>query len=373
MKKCRICNTFENLQTRKSRGKIEIWNLCKICYGNSRKKSWRKKSEIEKQKIKNKISKETKKAMQNISKEKRKEMVRKYKESWNKYSQVELELIFKKRGEAISNSSKNKERKKKIGDYWKNVDKKIIEDRYNKYKKTLDNLTDKEKEKRKEKKSKITKKLWKENKEERKKKCKETWDKKSESEKQKINKNKYKKISIGLQIFWKNLSTIEKEEYLKKILIKKRNTAKNKTQDEKEKIYKNRQKGYKKGIQTKKAKGNLKISKIEKYCFEYIKENIDSKVFHQKEYLGWHIDFYLPKYDIFIQFDGEYWHGHLNTIEELKKTKQGLTILETKKRDIKQNKLIKNLIRITDREFKKNKLILYLRLLSKFNLLNNNN
>jgi len=80
-----------------------------------------------------------------------------------------------------------------------------------------------------------------------------------------------------------------------------------------------------------------------------IQNNI--KFERQKKYDRWLIDFYLIDYGIYIQFDGDYWHGHLNTIEELEKTEQGKVIIKTMKRDSEQNKAIPNLIRILDSEF----------------------
>lgn len=70
------------------------------------------------------------------------------------------------------------------------------------------------------------------------------------------------------------------------------------------------------------------------------------------------IDFRIKSLNIYIQFDGRYWHGLDRTIEEIKKfkTKRDKTILSTIERDKKQNQWFKEnnlrLIRITDKEFK---------------------
>lgn len=55
------------------------------------------------------------------------------------------------------------------------------------------------------------------------------------------------------------------------------------------------------------------------------------------------LDFYLPKYDLWVQYDGTYWHGKTKRKNET--TRQYLKIQKTIKRDQLQNKLIPNLIR----------------------------
>lgn len=104
---------------------------------------------------------------------------------------------------------------------------------------------------------------------------------------------------------------------------------------------------------TKKKNGSYGKSKSEDKYFEYLKENLDPNVERQAFHKGFNIDFYSPKYDIYIQFDGDYWHGYLNTKEELMKGKQGRYILKVIEKDKEQNQLIDNLIRIRESEFLK--------------------
>jgi hypothetical protein len=72
----------------------------------------------------------------------------------------------------------------------------------------------------------------------------------------------------------------------------------------------------------------------------------------QKIVNGWAIDFYLTDLDIYIQFDGVYWHGLIpfNTL-----TKQGKYITKVKARDEEQKewfaKRDMRLVRITDKQF----------------------
>lgn len=54
------------------------------------------------------------------------------------------------------------------------------------------------------------------------------------------------------------------------------------------------------------------------------------------------IDFYMPKFDLWVQYDGAYWHGK---IKRFNVTRQLLKIQRTTKRDQYQNEHISNLIR----------------------------
>lgn len=93
-------------------------------------------------------------------------------------------------------------------------------------------------------------------------------------------------------------------------------------------------------------------SKQETQLFQILKENWDPNLDPHPIKDKFILDIYSPKYDLYIQFDGDYWHGKLHTPEELAKTKQGKVILETVKRDQVQNQTIPNLIRIRESEFK---------------------
>lgn len=61
------------------------------------------------------------------------------------------------------------------------------------------------------------------------------------------------------------------------------------------------------------------------------------------------IDFYLPLFDIWIQYDGGYWHGKKKTIPG----PQAINISKTIKRDKIQNELIPNLIRLDSEDIER--------------------
>lgn len=77
-----------------------------------------------------------------------------------------------------------------------------------------------------------------------------------------------------------------------------------------------------------------------------------------KEVDGKAIDFYLPCLDVYVQFDGVYWHGLDRPIEEIAehRSRQDVTIHSTFLRDRAQDawfaKRSMKLIRVTDLEFK---------------------
>ena len=104
-------------------------------------------------------------------------------------------------------------------------------------------------------------------------------------------------------------------------------------------------------------------SKSEDACYEYILENLDFQAERQVKAGKWSIDFYLPKYDMFVQFDGDYYHGYF--INEKNKSTHTKSILFTMKNDKMQNATMSNLVRIRESEFKKNPKILDWRIDSK--------
>ena len=68
------------------------------------------------------------------------------------------------------------------------------------------------------------------------------------------------------------------------------------------------------------------------------------------------IDFYIPRLDLYVQYDGDFVHGRHYSIKKLQNMK--LTrrnrldgVLKTKIKDKLQNKKIKNLVRIWDTTF----------------------
>jgi len=92
---------------------------------------------------------------------------------------------------------------------------------------------------------------------------------------------------------------------------------------------------------------NRKQNKLETSFFENVIKKIDIKAERNKLHCGFIIDFYLPSYDIFLEMDGDYWHGKLPFKED---SETGKKILKTMKRDKIQNNIIHNLVRVTELE-----------------------
>lgn len=99
----------------------------------------------------------------------------------------------------------------------------------------------------------------------------------------------------------------------------------------------------------------LKSSKKEDLFYETLtsifdKDDVKRHVFA----LGYDIDFYITSQNVYVQFDGVYWHGLDREINEIKKlkNKRDYVILSTWKRDKRQNLLFqqhnKKLIRILE-------------------------
>ena len=109
---------------------------------------------------------------------------------------------------------------------------------------------------------------------------------------------------------------------------------------------------------SKKRNNSYKSSKSEKQCLNYLKKNVDKNIKYQVNYKNFLVDFYSPLYKVYIEFDGDYWHGYTKSKEELQKTKQGKNILKAVKKDELKNKIIPNLIRIRESNFLKNPIIL---------------
>lgn len=72
---------------------------------------------------------------------------------------------------------------------------------------------------------------------------------------------------------------------------------------------------------------------------------------------NWSIDFYVKSKNLYIQFDGNYYHGIGRNIDKVKefKTETDKMIYQTMITDIKQNKWFKennkNLLRIKEYDF----------------------
>ncbi|NJL69360.1 MAG: hypothetical protein HC894_27135 [Microcoleus sp. SM1_3_4] len=85
-------------------------------------------------------------------------------------------------------------------------------------------------------------------------------------------------------------------------------------------------------------------SKEELVFWEHLKWPVDPQTEHHVEHPEIHniMDFYSPKYDLWMQFDGAYWHGKLWRFNV---TRQALKIMKTMARDQYQNEHVPNLIR----------------------------
>jgi hypothetical protein len=114
----------------------------------------------------------------------------------------------------------------------------------------------------------------------------------------------------------------------------------------------------KKGFETRKKNGISPISKIEKKFYNFLSEHFDD-IKPQVSVDKWWIDFYIPTIDVYIQFNGDYWHGLSKTYEELSQSihPRDKIIAQTKLRDLARQNYFKknnlNLVVITEYEFKK--------------------
>ena len=75
---------------------------------------------------------------------------------------------------------------------------------------------------------------------------------------------------------------------------------------------------------------------IEELTYDALeKSEID---FEMQKYLdGWRFDFYLPNYNLFIEIDGDYWHGNTQIYNKLNSTQ-----IENAERDKRKDKWCKN-------------------------------
>lgn len=101
-------------------------------------------------------------------------------------------------------------------------------------------------------------------------------------------------------------------------------------------------------------------SKPEEELLEYLKL-IDPGVEHHKKHpvLGHVLDYYSPKYDLWMQFDGFYWHGRYTTEEELRqdprfncRDSNASGIYKNMMNDRLQNETIPRLVRFWEDDFK---------------------
>lgn len=336
-KQCKKCGTFDNLRTRNIKGKLFQQNICKDCFSQQ-------------------ASIATKKAQSQYSEEKQKEISNLIKQGHNKRTEEEKRITSEKQSKSIKEYDKDGKRAKKISDYHKNMTLKEKTILKNKQKQGHKNIPKTLKEEQNKNRSKALKKIWScMSQEELQKRSRNLSKNILESDK---TNNRGEKISKALQKYNKSLTKKERKyrsERQKKAWKDIPDTRKKEINAYRKKV---NIKIFKKRIK----EGTHKTSKIELTCLDYIKENLDENVQYQVHYKyqnrNWFIDFYLPKFDVYIQLDGVYWHGHLLSEVELQKTRQGKVILKTKEKDLLQNKIIQNLIRVSDIEFKNKPYIL---------------
>ena len=113
--------------------------------------------------------------------------------------------------------------------------------------------------------------------------------------------------------------------------------------------------------QTRLKNNSFQHSKAEEKFLILLRKIIDPEIIHHKEHpeLKYIIDYYSPNYNIWIQFDGVYWHGKYTDKEKLKnnyffniKRSNVHQIYNTMCRDEIQNEKITNLIRFWEDDVK---------------------
>lgn len=107
---------------------------------------------------------------------------------------------------------------------------------------------------------------------------------------------------------------------------------------------------------TKKKNGSYGKSRAEDDFYSFLCDSFNKEIVERQVCVnGWAIDFRIK--NVYIQFDGVYWHGLDRDVEKLKagNTSQDKVIFRAYQRDIKQNQWFKDsnliLIRITDKQF----------------------
>ena len=129
-----------------------------------------------------------------------------------------------------------------------------------------------------------------------------------------------------------------------------------KTKEFKEKV--NWQQVNTKGFETRKKNGMSPVSKIEEKFGDFLRSNFKD-VHSQIQISNWWIDFYIPSKDVYVQFDGDYWHGLNKTTAELLSSKnpRDRVIAGTRERDRQKERWFEEngykLVRIFESQFKK--------------------
>lgn len=65
-----------------------------------------------------------------------------------------------------------------------------------------------------------------------------------------------------------------------------------------------------KAFETLKARGMNRVSQIERRFFDELEATLGTTIERQVVMNIWPIDGYIPALDVYVQFDGSYWHGH---------------------------------------------------------------
>lgn len=97
-----------------------------------------------------------------------------------------------------------------------------------------------------------------------------------------------------------------------------------------------------KGYETSKLNGSFSSSDEEEAFTAYLKTFDSNTEPHVKHPIGHVIDYYMPKYDLWVQYDGAYWHGKVKRVNVSERSQK---IETTIKNDQYENDHIPNLIR----------------------------
>lgn len=106
-----------------------------------------------------------------------------------------------------------------------------------------------------------------------------------------------------------------------------------------------------KRYKTLKDKNKFSVSQGEKILYSFLLD-IDSDTLYQQLHpvYKWNIDFYMPNFDIWVQYDGTYWHGKNFKENNDRHSPQIKKIME---KDKKQKDSIPNLLRFWEDDVKK--------------------
>jgi len=104
--------------------------------------------------------------------------------------------------------------------------------------------------------------------------------------------------------------------------------------------------------------GTYGKSKIEDQFYQFLLKHFSENDIERQSMINeWNVDFCIKSLNLYIQFDGSYYHGLDRPIQEIFnfKTSTDKTIFQTYLRDQKQNDFFhrnkKKLFRISDKEF----------------------